>query len=289
MLLAFVNSHAYACKLGDSVKKCLKDAEKDIRAVGIAIDNGPIGDVGRGVEHFGKEVTGVNADNRTKEARREREAAEARNALLIKKSNLDAQLATIDVEIQSISTSIVEKTNQKGQLEKNKKQLESALTDDSTIEKHEDLFKSFEKVKQKVQEYGDNNTKKLEGKSPMEMWGEIVESYGQQLVESDFSEKNELDSILRTLYGQLVQLQKSQAELNGYINGIMGSKDFEEMEKRLFGLFYSLKEIQNVQNGQISDLSSSISEMEQHLKSKNELKGNIQTQVNEVKKSLGIQ
>ena len=40
---------------------------------------------------------------------------------------------------------------------------------------------------------------------------------------------------------------------------------------------------------QISDLSSSIAELEQNLKSKNELKGTIQTQISEVKKSLGVQ
>lgn len=234
-----------------------------VKDPGNAIDRGPIGDIGRGLEHAGKELTGVNAGNRRYEAKKERDAAEARNALLIKKSNLDTQLATLDAEIQSISTSIVEKTNHKGQLEANKKQLESALTvDDSTVEKHENLFKAFEKVKQKVQEYGDNNTEKLdgnkdteklEGLSPMDMWRQVVESYDQQLVESEFSKKGELDSILRTLYRQLDQLQKSHTELKGFINDIMVSKDFEEMEKRLFGLYYSLREIEKVQNGQISD------------------------------------
>lgn len=281
-MLACIHTQAYAWKLGEPPSKLVKDTGRDL-------DKGPIGDLGRGVEHLGKEIIGVNSGNRTEEARRERESANVRNGLLLQKSNLDAQLAKLDAEVQSINTSIAEKTTQKNQLVNNANQFNAFIKSTSTIERYRSIFISLEKVKQQSQEYGNKNSETLEGKSPMELWKEVVESYGQQQVESDFPKKDELVSTLTTLYRQLEQLVISDTKLNIDINSVLGSPDFEEMEKRLLGLDSSLTEIQTVQNGQISDLSASIAAEEEDLKGKIELKETIQAQLSEVEKSLGIQ
>ncbi|MCB9024798.1 MAG: hypothetical protein H6625_00640 [Bdellovibrionaceae bacterium] len=271
---------AFAWKPGQSFGKLIKDTAKDI-------DKGPLGDVGRGVEHLGKEVTGVNSDNRTKEARKAKASAEAKNKLLIEKSTLDTEVSNIDKEIRTLNISIAEKKEQKKQLLQNNKDIEKIIKNDTTLNILETIFESFEKVKNIVRFYISENDEELKDLPPLEMWKRLIDSYGED-VKEQFPESDETVSTIKKTFEQLKILEASQAQLVDDINGLIMSPDFIELRTNFMNLNISLMDIQLKQSAKVELLTDLIDDLTKKLTDKKASKEKLVNQLKTINKSLGI-